>query len=173
MRFWIRFWSLFGSLLASIFSIFHDSPKTFILQQVPSETLIFTSQPLSFWNNFSIKFWCFSDLVFGHPCFIIFPTWYPKTWFLDPPWDPAGSKMAPKIGQVAPKLKYFIDRSHFGGILNRPCFSLNHGNYAAVGPYWILKHRIWMKVCTLFNICLIFRLYIISPFLHLFFIKQQ
>jgi hypothetical protein len=55
-RFWLRFWSLFGSLLAPICSIFHDSPKTFILQQVPSETLIFTSQTLSFWNNFSIKF---------------------------------------------------------------------------------------------------------------------
>ena len=25
--------------------------------------------------------------------------------------------------------------------LNRPCFSLNHSNYAAVGPYWILKRR--------------------------------
>ena len=102
-RFWLRFWSLCGSLLAPIFSIFHDSPKTFILQQVPSETLILTSQTLSFWNKFSIKFWCFSDLVFGHPFFVIFPTWYPKTWFLDPSWDPAGFKMAPKIGQVATK----------------------------------------------------------------------
>ena len=54
--FLVPIWSLFGSLLAPIFSIFHDSPKTFILQQVPSETLIFTSQTLSFWKNFSIKF---------------------------------------------------------------------------------------------------------------------
>ena len=49
-------------------------------------------------------------------------------------------------------------------VLNRPCFSLNHSNYAAVGPYWILKRRFWMKVCTVFHIFLIFRLYKISPF---------
>ena len=48
----VAFWTPFGIN----FSIFQDSPKTFILQQVPSETLIFTSQTLSFWNKFSIKF---------------------------------------------------------------------------------------------------------------------
>ena len=46
----------------------------------------------------------------------------------------------------------------------RPCFSLNHSNYAAVGPYWILKRRFWMKVCSFVHSFLIFRLYIISPF---------
>ena len=38
---------------------------------------------------------------------------------------------------VVKKLNFFPpERS-----LNRPCFSLNHSNYAAVGPYWILKRR--------------------------------
>ena len=60
-------------------------------------------------------------------------------------------------------------RSPLLAFLNRPCFSLNHSNYAAVGPYWILKRRFWMKVCSFVHIFLIFRLYIISPFFtHLF-----
>ena len=47
-RFWLRFWSLFGPLFAPIFSIFHDTPNIAILQQVLIETLVFTSQTLSF-----------------------------------------------------------------------------------------------------------------------------
>ena len=67
---------------------------------------------------------------------------------------PSGAKNASKfISTVVPF-----------AFLNRPCFSLNHSNYAAVGPYWILKRRFGMKVCSFFHIFLIFRLYIISPF---------
>ena len=55
--------------MAPIFSIFHDSPKTFILQQVPSKTLISPPKPSHFGTNFRSNFdvfrVSFSDTLFS------------------------------------------------------------------------------------------------------------
>ena len=145
-RFWLRFWSFFGILLALIFSIFHDTPNIAILQQVPSETLIFTFQILSILNKISINFWCFFGSRFRTPFFRHFSNMILKNIIFGPPlgssWVQNGIQNRPSGAKM---LKCFIDRSHFGGVLNRPCFSLNHNN---------LKRRFGMKICTLFHIFL-------------------
>ena len=161
-RFWFRFWSFFGILLASIFSIFHDTPNIAILQHVPSETLIFTSQTLSILDKMSITFWCVFGFRFRALFFHHFFNMIPKNMIFGPP---LGSSSAQNGTQNRPsgakRREKSIGAPHCWGNLNRPCFSLNHGNYAAVGPYWILKRRFWMQVCNFFHIFLIFRLYII------------
>ena len=83
-------------------------------------------------------------------------------------WTPLGIQLGPKWHPKSAKWRKNDEKNSTWcskkAFLNRPCFSLNHSNYAAVGPYWILKRRIWMKVCTFFHIFLIFRLYMVSPF---------
>ena len=96
----ITFWIPFGTNFLNISGF----PENLYFATSPQRNAHFhVPNPLILRPNFRSNFDVFSGLVFGHPFFIIFPTWFPKTWFLDPPWNPAGSKMAPKIGQVAPK----------------------------------------------------------------------
>ena len=77
---------------------------------------------------------------------------------LESSWVQNGTQNRPSRAKM---LKKHYTRCSKNVFLNRPCFSLNHGNYAAVVPDWILKRRFWMQVCTFFHIFLIFRLYII------------
>ena len=85
--------------MAPIFSIFHDSPKTFILQQVSSETLVFTSQTLSFCDQISIKISCFLSSRFWTPFFRHFSNMMPKNTILGPP---SGSSSGPNGTQNRP-----------------------------------------------------------------------
>ena len=102
---------------------------------------------------------------FRTPFFRHFSNMIPKNMIFGPPlessWVQNGTQNLPKNCARSPGV---TRRSPLLAFLNRPCFSLNHSNYAAVGPYWILKRRFGMKVCSFFHIFLIFRLYIISPF---------
>ena len=108
-KIWSRsvFGSDFGRFLDPFwhqFSQYFKIPqKPLFCNKSPAKRSFSPPKPSHFETKFQSNFDVFSGLVFGHPFFVIFPTWYPKTWFLDPPWNPAGSKMAPKIGQVAPK----------------------------------------------------------------------
>ena len=99
--------------MAPIFSIFHESPKTSILQQVSSETLVFTSQTLSFWDQFSIKISCFFGSRFWTPFFRHFSKMMPKNAILGTPSGsssgqngtqnrPSGAKRREKIIRTAP-----------------------------------------------------------------------
>ena len=56
----LRFSSILDGILASIFHEISNSPKPRILQQVSSESSVFTMQGLPFWHQKSIKISCFS-----------------------------------------------------------------------------------------------------------------
>ena len=85
--------------MAPIFSIFHDSPKTSILQQVSSETLVFTSQTLPFWDQISIKISCFLESRFRTPFFPHFSKMMPKNTILG---TPSGSSSGQNGAQNRP-----------------------------------------------------------------------
>ena len=122
-------------------------PNPLILEQIFDQILMF------FGSRFRTPFFHhFSNMI---PKNMIFGP------FLESSWVQNGTQNRPSDAKM---LKKHYTRCSKNAFLNRPCFSLNHNN---------LKRRFWMKICTLFHICLIFRLYIILPFLHLFFIKQQ
>ena len=88
-RFLVRFWSFFGSLLAPFFVIFRDTLKTLILIQVSSETPVFASQTLPFWDQIAIIILCFVLSRFWTFFFRYFSNMMPKNMILGPSSGPS------------------------------------------------------------------------------------
>ena len=98
-----RFRIIFGPRFAPFFIKNRDPPKTSILQQVLCGSTILHVKGSHFGIKNPSKIHVFPRTVPGPPFSRFFKHDAPKSGFCDPLQNPLGSKMAPKICQVAPK----------------------------------------------------------------------
>ena len=166
----VAFWTPFGTNFLNISRF----PENLYFATSPQRNAHFhLPNPLILGPNFN-QILMFFGSRFRTPFFRHFSNMIPKNMIFGPPF---GSSSAPNCAQNRPSGAKKLQNSSLWwclfAFLNRPCFSLNHSNYAAVGPYWILKRRFWMKVCSI-SIFTCFFVYIHSHnFVHIFLIKQQ
>ena len=70
-------------------------------------------------------------------------------------WGPSGSQNSPFWRPLRHKgCKKEKSPQRAGPSLARPCFSLNHSSYCAVGTYWFSKRHLVDELLLFFRICL-------------------
>ena len=99
--------SIFGSLFAHRKFIenptFQKAPQNLKIRPPSAPMSILRSFLAPFWHRCLQKCMQFSTSLFGVTFFDFLANLAPKVRFWDPFWRPAGSQMAPKTAQVAPK----------------------------------------------------------------------
>ena len=139
----VVFWIPFGTNFLNI----SQFPENLYFATGPQRNAHFNfPNPLILRPNFNHILMFFGSR-FRTPFFRHFSNMIPKNMIFGPPLGSSsaqnGTQNRASGAKMLKKNSTWCSKNAF---LNRPCFSLNHSNYAAVGPYWILKRRFGMKV---------------------------